>query len=69
MPPTENNKYPDGMKSNLRFWVIIHFVLSLAHTFIRKSVYRNSTSAIEVEDTCLRCDLMYDGRLMASLIM
>ena len=56
MPPTENNNCPDGMKSNLRFWVVIHFVLlclglSLAHSFIRESVYRNSTSSIEVEGT------------------
>ena len=56
MPPTENNNCPDGMKSNLRFWVVIHFVLlclglSLAHSFVRESVYRNPTSSIEVEGT------------------
>ena len=74
MPPTENNNCPDGVKSNLRFWVVNHFVLlgmglSLAYTFIRESVYRNFIISIEVDSTHLRCDLMYNSCLMASLII
>ena len=73
MPQTEDSNCPDGMESNSKVWVIILFILlclglSLAHSFNRKSVYRNSTSPIEIKGTCLRCDLMYYGRLMVSLI-
>ena len=73
MPPTTDINYPDGMESNSKFWVIILFVLfclglCLAHSFNRKWVYRNSISPIEVKGTCLRCDLMYYGCLMTSLI-
>ena len=70
MSPTKDSNCPDGMESQMKFWAIVLFALScpglsLAHYFNRKSVYRNSTSAIVVEDTCLRWDLMYHGRLMA----
>ena len=73
MPPTEDSNCPDGMESNPKVWVIILFVLlclelSFTPSFNRKSVYRNSTSPIEVKGTCLRCDLIFYGRLMVSLI-